>query len=51
MKKKPPRTPPGKRLAYRPPRLEKLGHIADVTLKTGQNLDLNQLRKPGKGGG
>lgn len=36
---------------YRPPELEDLGRIVDVTLKSGQNLDANQVTKPGLGGG
>ncbi len=37
------------RRPYRPPELRELGHVADVTHKTGMNLDMNQSRKVGAG--
>ncbi|MCH9648152.1 MAG: lasso RiPP family leader peptide-containing protein [Deltaproteobacteria bacterium] len=40
-----------RRKPYQPPELEDLGRIVDVTLKSGQNIDVNQLTKPGMGGG
>lgn len=38
---------------YHKPKLEKLGHMARVTRKTGRNPDQNQpgRPKPGMGGG
>ncbi len=37
------------RRPYRPPRLRLLGHVADVTRKTGMNMDMQQNFKVGAG--
>lgn len=36
---------------YRPPTIETLGDMRDVTRKSGTLPDAKQLTKPGKGGG
>ena len=39
------------RKPYQPPKVRQLGNMADVTLKSGDIPDQNQITKPGGGGG
>ncbi len=48
---KPSNSKPKAKQSYAKPKIKRLGHIADVTLKSGADPDINQTTKPGQGGG